>query len=410
MNIARTFSKLGALLLGALALAAAGCEHKEAKAVATPPPAVAVSQPVERMVTDYQVFTARTEAVQLVDLKPRITGYLTNILFKDGAEVKEGDVLFEIDDRPYKAALEQAKGALEYAQASLVKTQADYNINLALKKDNVGAVSQEDLNKSMGSRDEAKANIEQAKGSLEKAQLNYNWCKVRAPITGRANKHNIDVGGLASADVTILTNIVSIKPIWAYFDVDENSARRYELLVQKGVVKSFRTSDIPVTMGYSGESDFPVKGATNFVSNQVDPNTGSIRLRAVFPNENGALIAGMFGRIRVPTSAAHQALLVVDSAIGTNQGQRFVLVVNDKNEVEYHAVDVGQIHQGLREVMRFRTVMESDAQGQDVTKQVEVLKETDRVIVDGLQRVRPGVKVDPRTVDLVTLLPVPATK
>ena len=209
-----------------------------------------------------------------------------------------------------------------------------------------------------------------------------------------------------------MTNVVSLKPTWAYFDVDENSARRYQEKVQKGEVKSLPQNNISVTMALTGDQDFAFSGATDFVSNQVDPNTGSIRVRAVFPNDTGSLLAGMFGRIRVPIGAPHPALLVADSAIGTNQGQRFVLVVNDQNEVEYRAVEVGQLHDGLREVMRFREVTETGADGQGVLKQVEVLKAADRVIVDGLQRVRPGAKVEPRLVDMTTFLvkPEPESK
>jgi multidrug efflux pump subunit AcrA (membrane-fusion protein) len=197
---------------------------------------------------------------------------------------------------------------------------------------------------------------------------------------------------------------VSIKPIWAYFDVDQNTASRYQDLVLKGEVESPRKDEIPADMAVVGDVDFAVKGVIDFVSNQFDPNTGSVRLRAVFPNDNGTLVAGLFGRVRVPISAPHPALLVTDSAVGTNQSQRFVLVVNDQNEVEYRAVDVGQMHGSLREVLRFREVTETGPNGQGVLTKVEVLKPTDRVIVEGLQRVRPGVKVEPKLVSMTTLL------
>jgi RND family efflux transporter MFP subunit len=230
---------------------------------------------------------------------------------------------------------------------------------------------------------------------------------VTSPLTGLANRHFVDVGNVVSQDVTALTNIVSLKPTWAYFDVDENSARHYQELVAKGDVQAARRNEIPVDMAMVGETEFPIKGVVDFVSNQLDPNTGSIRLRAVFPNENGSLSAGLFGRIRVPSSALHKALLVTDSAVGTNQGQRFVLVLNGKDEVEYRVVDVGQLHDGLREVMRFREVTETGPTGQGQLEKIEVLKPTDRVIVDGLQRVRPGAKVDPKLVDMTTLLVQP---
>jgi len=420
------------LLVMTLLLAAAGCGEKHPEAVATPPPVVEVAQPVERTVTDYQVFTARTQAVQSVDIKARVTGYLTKISFTDGDLVKKGDVLFQIDDRPYKAALDQAKAgvelargalaranaALEVAKAALVKTQAEYEIGLNVQKNNPGAISPQELTKRLGARDEAKGGIDQAKATIEEArgsvaqanaalasaELNYDWCKVTAPISGRANTHFLDVGNLVSQNLTTLTNIVSLKPTWAYFYVDENTLLNFQQIVREGKIQAPRKDALPVQMSLVAGKGEPVEGTIDFISNQVDPNTGSLRVRAVFANENGDLIAGLFGRIRAPISAEHKALLVADSAIGTNQGQRFVYVVNDQNEVEYRAVDVGQMHGGLREVRRFREVTDTGPDGRGVLKRVEVLKPTDLVIVDGLQRARPGAKVRPRRVDMITRL------
>lgn len=387
----------------------AGCEHKRTQAVETAPPIVMVALPVERTITDFQIFTARTQAVQSVDVKARVTGYLTKINFKDGADVKEGDVLFEIDDRPYKAALDSAVAALEFAQASLVQTQAQYDIGLAVQKQNVGAISQQELTKRLGARDEAKANIDSAKASLENAKLNLGWCKVTAPIAGRANTHFVDQGNIVTKDVTTLTNLVSLKPMWAYFDVDQNSVERYQRLIKSGEVPSARTSEIPIHMAIGADAGYALSGTIDFVSNQLDPNTGSIRVRGVFPNTDGSLVSGLFTRIRVPVSGAHQGLLVNEQAIGTDQGHRYILVVNEKNIVEFRIIDVGQTHDGLREVKRNRSIRETNAQGKDVDKEVEVLKPTDRIIVDGLQRARPGAAVNPKLVDMQTLLPVSGT-
>lgn len=400
-----TFRHTGKLLLAFALVSPGGCEQKHPDLVATPPPIVEVARPVERTVTDYEIFTARTEAVQSVELKARVTGYLTRILFKDGEEVKEGDVLFEIDQRPYKAALDQAKATLKYTEAALVEAQAEYEIGLAVQKQAVGAISEQQIVKRRGMRDEASASIDRAKANLETAQLNFDWCKVTAPFAGRTGRHLVDIGGLVTQDATSLVSLVSIRPIWAYFDVDARSAAHYRDLVLKGEVPSARKAEIPVSLGFASLTEFPLTGFTDFVSNQLDPNTGSIRLRAVFPNENGVLDGGMFGRIKVPTSAPHPGLLVVESAVGTNQGERYVLVVDDKDEVEYRVVQVGQAHDGLREVQRFREVTETGPDGKGVSRKVEMLKATDRVIVDGLQRVRPGVKVTPRLVNMVTLLP-----
>lgn len=404
MHLALTRVRGVRFAIAGLSLATMGCGEKHPPLASTAPPMVMVSQPIERVVTDYQVFTARTQAVQSVDVKARVTGYLTGILFKDGQNVQAGQVLFQIDDRPYKAALDQAKANLDFAKASLVKAQAEYNIGLSVQKQNPGAISQDEMTRRLGDRDEAAASVAQSQAALEQAQLNYGWCKVTAPIAGRIDRHLVDIGNLVSQDVTVLTNIVSLKPTWAYFDVDENTARRCQKMMAKHELQSVRANQIPVAMALAGDEDFSVPGVIDFVSNQLDPNTGSIRLRAVFPNEDGMLLAGLFGRIRVPVSQPHPALLVVDSAVGTNQGQRFVLVVDDNNEVQYRVVEVGQLQDGLREVHRYREVSEPGPDGQDVIQRVEVLRPSDRILVDGLQRVRPGAKVDPRPVDMLTLL------
>jgi RND family efflux transporter MFP subunit len=419
-----TLSKVKAciLLVAAGLLGAAGCDQKHPKAAETPPPVVLVSQPLERKaVTDYQVFTARTQAVQSVDIKAHVSGFLTKILVTDGAEVKDGDILFHIDDRPYKATLDQAKAtltrakaSLDFAKAALVKAQADYDIGLAVQKQQKGAISDQEIVKRLGARDEAKANIEvatasigQAQAALEMAQLNYDWCKVTAPLSGRSTRHLVNAGDMVTQGVTVLDNIVSLKPVWAYFNVDQNTAQQVQKLSREGKIQSAREGKIPVGMNVEVGNDetFPIAGVIDYVSNQLDPNTGSIQVRAVFPNEDETLVAGLFARIRIPIAAPHDALLVNDRAIGTDQGQRFIVVVNDKNEVERRMVEVGQLHDGLREVYRFRTVTEPGADGKVVAKKVEVLKPTDWLVVEGLMRARPGDKVEPKRVDMQTLLP-----
>jgi RND family efflux transporter MFP subunit len=391
-------------LLSAWMLAGAGCAPKHPELATLPPPVVMVATPVEREVTDYQLFTVRTEAVESVDIKARVTGYLKEINFKDGSDVKDGDVLFKIDDRPYKAALDEAKANLAYAKASLVEAEANYQIGVNVRKANPAAISEQELNQRLGARDEAAASVEQANASIESAQLNFNWCTVTAPISGRIDRHFVDVGNLVSQDVTSLTNIVSIKPIWAYFDVDQNTAIDVEKLIQEGKIKSARESTVPVGMSLGESPGYPIAGEIDFISNQLDPNTGSLRVRAVFPNEDGFIGSGMFGRVRVPIGTAHDALLVLDQAVGTNQGQKYVLVLNEQNQVEYRGVEVGQVHDGLREVKRYREIAEPGKSGADSMTRVEVLKPADRVIVQGLQRVRAGVTVTPQQVDMLTLL------
>jgi multidrug efflux system membrane fusion protein len=427
------------LLLTLLAVAA-GCGEKHPKPVDTPPPTVMVAKPLERSVTDYQIFTGRTEAVQSVDVKARVTGYLTKIHFKDGDLVKEGDPLFQIDDRPYKFArdlaeatlvvatkeLDAAKAALEVANASLVKTQADYDIGKGVKKDNPGAISDQEIVRRLGARDEAKGTVDKAKAAiakgegsirqaeaeLETARLNFNWCTVRAPYDGRTTRHLISVGDLVNQNTTVLVNIVSLKPLWAYINVDQTAVLRVQSLIKAGKLKSPREGTIPVGMsvGVGAAETFPISGAVDYVSNQVDPATGTLQVRCTFPNEKEALVAGLFARIKVPVSEPHPALLIADLAVGTNQGQKYVLVVNDKDEIEYRAVEVGQVFDGLREVLRHCTITEPGAEVKAQTRQVEVLKAGDRVVVMGQLRARPGDKVTPQVVDMQTLLKVPEAK
>jgi RND family efflux transporter MFP subunit len=419
---AHSIVKLGIVVLVAGALAVAGCDQKHPQAAETDPPVVLISQPVvAKDVSDHQVFTARTQAVQSVDVKARVSGFLTKICFKDGDDVKEGDTLFQIDDRPYKAAVHQATATLKHAEASLVvakaalvKTQADYDIGLAVKKEEKSAISDQEIARRLGARDEAKGNIDvataaiaQAEAAQEMAQLNYDWCKVTAPIGGRTTRHLVNVGDMVTQGVTVLDNIVSLEDVWAYFNVDQNTAREVQALKLEGKIKAVREGGIEVGMNLdmSSSEKFPIAGTIDYVSNQLDPNTGSIQVRAKFPNKDKTLVAGLFARIRVPIAAPHDALLVNDRAIGTDQGQRFIVVINDKNEVERRMVEVGQMHYGLREVYRFRMVSEPGPDGEAVTKKVEVLKPTDWLVVEGLMRARPGDKVKPQHVDMKTLLP-----
>jgi len=204
----------------------AGCRKHEVKPVELPPPVVEAALPIEREVTDFQVFTARTQATQSVEVRPRVTGYLTKIDFKDGEEVAADRVLFEIDDRPYVAAVEQAKGLLELATAALMRAQAELDIGLQTQRNSPGAVSKLDLARRQGSRDDAAGSVETAKGALDQEELNLGSCKVTAPIAGRTDRHFVDVGSLITQNTATLTNIVSLKPIWAYFDVDENTVLR----------------------------------------------------------------------------------------------------------------------------------------------------------------------------------------
>lgn len=393
------------LLVAPLFLLALGCGDRSPPLAKVPAPIVQTAYPIVREVADYQDFTARTVATQSVNVIPRVTGFLNKINIADGAIVKEGQVLFEIDPRQYAAQLEQANGEVAYNKAALEKAEADLSIGLATQKDNPGAISQQDITRRQGARDEAAGSLMASIGKQALAQLNLDWCKVTAPISGRSNRHLVDVGSLVTENETVLINIVTEEPMWIYFEVDEATALKVRKLISEGKMTSAVASSAPVQIGLALSDQFPFTGYTDFVSNQVDPDTGSITLRATYPNKDGKLLAGLFARVRVPISNPHEGLLVADSAVGTNQNERFVLVVNDKNVIEYRAVDVGQMHEGLVEVLRYRTITEPGA-GPEKTKTVEVLTPQDRIVVNGLQRVRPGVTCDPQMVDMLTMLSI----
>jgi multidrug efflux system membrane fusion protein len=347
-----------------------------------PPPTVTVSRPIERHVTDYADFTGRTDAVFSTDIRPRVTGYLVGMPFREGGLVRKDQVLFEIDDRPYKAALDLAKASEEVAKAALIKTQGEYDIGLLVQKQSKDAISVQELTRRLGARDDAKGNVDRAKAQVLGAQLNYDWCKVRSPIDGQAGRYLLTLGNVVNADTTQLTSVVSAEPMYVYFDVDENTMldvmrkivlpSKVDLLAHKGV---------PVLMGLADEgSGFPHKGYVDFGNNVVNASTGTITIRGVFDNPASPagkrlLRPGMFVRVRWPLSKPHAALLVDERALQSDQGQKYLLIVDEKNVVEYRRVKTGPLQDdGLRVIS-------------------EGLKPGDRVIVKGLQMVRPEMTV-----------------
>jgi RND family efflux transporter MFP subunit len=363
-------------------LALGGCKREPPTLAATPPPVVMVSQPVERQITDYYEYTARTAAVKAVEVRARVSGYLVKINFQDGSMVKTGDLLFQIDPRPFQAVLDQAKGQVGQWEAKLARAEADTTRDQRLLPQR--AVSQKDLDQAVSDRGEARAAIQSARGAVDKAALDLEFTRVTAPISGRVSRHLIDEGNLVTADSTLLTTIVSIDPMYAYFDADERSVLHVRRLIREGKVQSARTVDtMPVLLGLADETGFPHRGTINFVDNQVNPQTGTLRLRGVFPNEDEALELepGYFARVRVIIGQPRSALLVTERAIDTDQGQKIVYVVNDKNEVVSRPISLGALHDGLR-------VIE------------EGVQPGERVIVNGLLQVRPGIIVEPKLVDM----------
>jgi RND family efflux transporter MFP subunit len=374
---------IGSALALGLCFAATGCARKPAETPSAPPLVVSVSRPVERNVTDYVDFTARTAAVDSVEVRAHVWGYLDKVNFKEGDLVKNGDVLFELDPRPYEALLNQAKAKVILDESQLAYDEAEYQRNLQLVA--TGAVTRSDLDKTSAARGVDLASIAADKALVRQRQLDLDYTKVIAPVSGRASRYVVTVGNLIqSGDQgggTLLTTIVSVDPMYAYFDVDEYTALRVRKLVREGRSVSPRDGGYSVSLGLANEEGHPHQGTINFVDNQVSPKTGTIRARGVFPNKNQVLLPGFFGRVRVPIGRAHQALLVTDRALDTDQGQKILYIVNDKNVVVSRPVRVGALHDGLREI-------------------TEGLKPGEQVIVNGLQQVRPGATVEPKLVEM----------
>jgi RND family efflux transporter MFP subunit len=370
------------LILG-ICVGLAGCGKAPPAAPTASPIPVSVSKPVEREVTDYVDFTARTAAVDSVEVRARVFGYLQKVHFKEGELVKKGKVLFEIDPRPYEAALDQAKAKVRQDEAQLAYDEAEYQRTLKLQQ--TGAVSQTELDKTAAARGIDLANIAADKALVASRELDLGYTKVIAPVDGRVSRYVVTVGNLIQggdpSGGTLLTTIVSVDPMYAHFDVDELTALLVRKLVREGKSDSPRDGGFPVSLGLANEDGYPHPGTINFVENQVNPKTGTIRVRGVFPNADQVLLAGLFARVRTPLGRPHTALLVSDRAIDTDQGQKIVYVVSDKGEVASRPVRVGALHDGLREIR-------------------DGLKPDDRVIVTGLQQVRPGVVVEPKLVPM----------
>lgn len=360
----------------------AGCKSDVPAAAPTPPPDVTVSRPTEREVTDFLDFTGRTESPQFVEIRARVAGQLLKIKFQDGQEIKENQPLFEIDPRPFDASLGQAEAALARAKATLEQTTAQVARYVELRKSN--AVSQQDLEISIADKGVALAAEAAAVQQIVKAKLDVEFATITAPISGRVSRSNVAVGNQISPNLDasgVLTTIVSLDPMYVYFNVDEQSLLHYkEVLRKSGVLlrmSHVKELNLPVKIALAGETGFPHQGTLDFVDNQVNASTGTIRARAAIANKDQTFVPGLFTRVRLPVGEPHRELLISDRAIATDQNLRYVLVVNDKDEVERRDVSLGSVSDGERVI-------------------TSGLKPTDRVIVNGIQRARPGAKVAPK--------------
>ena len=379
-SVLSRFGHVGGLAaLIVLAIGLAGCEQRQQAAAATPPPpAVTVAQPVKRTVTDWDEFTGRFAAVEEVDVKARVGGFVTNVEFKDGDMVHTGDLLYLIDSRPFEAVAEQADGQLADARAKTELAKRDLDRGLSLVQSS--AVSEQVVDQRRQALQAAHAAETIAEGALKAAKLNVEFTHMLAPITGRVSRHLVSVGNLVQGSdngtSTLLTTIVSLDPIYIYFDVDEATYLKNNKLWFEGKRPSSRDTPNPVQVTLTGEAKPSHEGHMDFIDNRLDVSTGTLRSRAVIPNHDLSILPGQFGRVRLIGSSPYEALLLPDTAIATDQSRKIVFVVKDDDTVEARAVELGPLDDGLRVI---RTGLKSE----------------DRVIIDGIQRARVGAKVAP---------------
>jgi len=377
-------------MVGLAVLGALGCQ-KAAEMPARPPAAVTVNQPVTRELVEWDEYPGRLDAVDSVEIRSRVSGYLQSVKFKDGAEVKKGDLLFVIDPRQYQAELDRAEADVKQMESRLELASNDLARAERLLKSK--AISEEEADLRSKSTRQAEASLQSARAMEETAKLNFEYTHITAPIDGRIGRKLVTEGNLINGNqgqTTLLTTIVSLDPIYCYFDADERAVLKYQQLTREGKEANQRDGQVPCELGLANETGFPHQGMLDFVDNRVDPNTGTLRVRGKFanPGPEHVLQPGFFARVRVPGSAKYQAVLIPDEAVGTDQSQKFVYTVNDKNLVEYKKVTLGPLSNGLRIV---REGLDTNAW----------------VIVNGLMAARPGAPVNP-TRTVIAAEPQPA--
>jgi multidrug efflux system membrane fusion protein len=365
-----------------LAVALTSCGEKPQQQAAAPPP-VTVAQPVKRTVTDWDEFTGRFEAVEEVQVRPRVGGYVTSVQFKDGDMVHKGDLLYVIDSRPFEAVAEQADGQLSDARAKTELAKRDLDRGLALVT--TSAVSEQLVDQRRQALQAAHAAEAIAAGALKAAQLNIEFTHVLAPIAGRVSRHLVSAGNLVQGSdtgtSTLLTTVVSMDPIYIYFDVDEATYLKNNRLWFEGKRPSSRDTPNLIQVTLTDETKPSHEGHMDFLDNRLDVSTGTLRSRAVVENHDLSILPGQFGRVRLIGSSPYEALLLPDTAIATDQSRKIVFVVKDDDTVEARGVELGPLDGGLRVI---RTG----------------LKPEDRVIVDGIQRARVGAKVTPHKAEI----------
>ena len=352
-----------------------------ASAAPTPPRAapVSVATVEEREVTLWDEFSGRLEAIERVDVRSRVAGAVQAVHFREGAIVRQNELLVTIDPAPYAAEVERAEAQVVAAQARVSHTTSEYERAKRLWEDS--AIAQRELDERLNARREAQANLRGAQAALQSARLNLGYTQVRAPVAGRVGKLEVTVGNLVASGpgAPVLTTLVSISPIYASFEADEQIVLR----ALKDLAGSRADlARIPVHMGTAATSDTPNKGKLQLVDNQVDAKSGTVRVRAVFDNKDGTLLPGQFARLRMGHAKSASALLITERAIGTDQNKKFVMVVDAEDKAQYREVTLGASVDGLRVV-------------------TAGLKPGERIVVNGLQRVRPGSPVAPQHVEML---------
>ncbi|MET0292300.1 MAG: efflux RND transporter periplasmic adaptor subunit [Steroidobacteraceae bacterium] len=374
-----------AVLFAALSVALTGCGKPAEQG---PPPAMEISVAAvpERDITEWDEYTGRLESVQTAEIRPQVSGYIQEIKFEEGRDVKKGDVLFIIDPRPFQAELDKALAEVERAKTAADLAKAD--LTRADKLLATRAMSQEEYESRKASSVSSAAAIRVAEASAATAKLNVGYTRVVSPIAGRVGRAEITVGNLVTQSAR-LTSVVSLTPMYAYFEAAEQNYLKYMDLARSGERPLSRENPNPVFMAVGNETEFKHEGYMDFVDNRVDAGTGTLLGRAVFPNPDRYLVPGMFVRVRLLGTSKYRGPLINDRAIATDQDRRFVLVVGEGDKVEYRAITTGPVFEGLRVVR-------------------SGLKPGERVIVNGLQRVRPGMPVKPRMVPMEGEAPEPA--
>ncbi|MEW5681216.1 MAG: efflux RND transporter periplasmic adaptor subunit [Pseudomonadota bacterium] len=382
--MSRTNTVRNFMLASVAAVVLAACGNPEAASQQQAPaaPQVSVAQVVAERITEWDEFSGRLQAPQTVDLVPRVSGYVEQVLFEEGALVKAGDVLLTIDAKPFAAEVTRLKAELLSAQSAAELAHAEYERAQRLLAQR--AISVEVLENRQARKKQTAATVASVKAALERAELDLSYTRVTAPISGRVSNALVTAGNYVTAGQTKLTSLVSIEKMYAYFDVDEQTYLKYARLAQDGKRVDTREAHAnPVYLALADEPEFSHIGHIDFVDNRIDAQTGTIRLRASFANSDNQLMPGLYAKLRLAGSASYEGVLIDEKAIGTDLNNKFVLVVNDANQLEYRAIELGEKLDGLRIVNKG-------------------LSADDRIVVNGLQRVRPSMQVEPKLVEMAS--------